>query len=153
MEDVYAAAPAEAAGLGSRFLGGMLVLRWLASGRRYFSRTIGLGVAEPATSEALDDVLDGYERLGISMFLVQSRRCRACTARSTSPTRRSASSWSPTASSTARAGSSPTSRRRPTRWTRRAYEYFSRLGFTRPYIRTHWTRLTDGEYDADLRPK
>ena len=22
-----------------------------------------------------------------------------------------------------------------------AYEYFSRLGFTRPYVRTHWTRL------------
>ena len=74
-QDVYAAAPAEfaeAAGLGSRFLGGTLVLRWVASGRRYFSRTIGLGVTEPATPEALDDVLDGYERLGISMFLVQS---------------------------------------------------------------------------------
>ena len=35
-QDVYAAAPAEftaAAGLGSLFLGGTLVLRWLASGR------------------------------------------------------------------------------------------------------------------------
>ncbi len=63
---------AEAAGLGSRFLGGTLVLRWAANGRRYFSRTIGLGVTEPATPEALDDVLDGYGRLGISMFLVQS---------------------------------------------------------------------------------
>jgi len=74
-QDVYAAAPAEfaeAAGLGTRYLGGTLVLRWLASGRRYFSRTIGLGVTEPATPEAIDDVLDGYERLGISMFLVQS---------------------------------------------------------------------------------
>ncbi len=27
-----------------------------------------------------------------------------------------------------------------------AYEYFSRLGFTRPYVRTHWTRPIDGEH-------
>ena len=27
-----------------------------------------------------------------------------------------------------------------------AYEYSSRLGFTRPYVRTHWTRLIDGEH-------
>jgi hypothetical protein len=26
-----------------------------------------------------------------------------------------------------------------------SYEYFSRLGFTRPYVRTHWTRPIDGE--------
>jgi hypothetical protein len=73
--DVYAASPAEfaeAAGLGSELLGGTLVLHWVASGRRYFSRTLGLGVVEPATEEAVDAILDGYARRGISMFLLQS---------------------------------------------------------------------------------
>ena len=43
--DLYAAAPAEfadSAGLGYLEVGGALVLRWAATGRRYFSRTIGL---------------------------------------------------------------------------------------------------------------
>ena len=74
-QDVYAAAPsafAETAGVGSEVLGGTLVLHWVASGRRYFSRTLGLGVLEPATEAAIDAILDGYARRGISMFLLQS---------------------------------------------------------------------------------
>ncbi|MGZ6707657.1 MAG: hypothetical protein ACXVFN_12040 [Solirubrobacteraceae bacterium] len=74
-EDMYGAAPpafARAAGIGTRRVAGALVLRWAATGRRYFSRAIGLGVAEPATPEAIDAVLDGYRAAGITMFLVQS---------------------------------------------------------------------------------
>jgi hypothetical protein len=73
--DVYAAAPrafASRAGIATEWIGGALVLRWAASGRRYFSRSIGLGVLEPATPETVDAVLDGYARAGIAMFLVQS---------------------------------------------------------------------------------
>jgi hypothetical protein len=73
--DLYAAAPpawASEAGISTRRVAGALVLSWAATGRRYFSRTIGLGMVEPATTEALDDVIDGYEAAGIAMFLVQS---------------------------------------------------------------------------------
>jgi hypothetical protein len=73
--DMYAAAPArfaESAGVGVREVGGALALSWRASGRRYFSRTIGLGVAEALTGTALDEIVGGYERAGISMFLLQS---------------------------------------------------------------------------------
>jgi hypothetical protein len=73
--DMYAAAPADfaqAAGVGSCEVAGALVLRWAATGRRYFSRTIGLGVQRPATAEAIDLILDGYARAGITMFLLQS---------------------------------------------------------------------------------
>jgi hypothetical protein len=73
--DVYAAAPADfaaAAGLGSTRVGGALVLRWAASGRRYFSRAIGLGVASTASEAALDEVLATFARSGIDMFLLQS---------------------------------------------------------------------------------
>lgn len=73
--DSYAAAPhdfAEAAGLGFRFVAGALVLRWAATGRRYFSRVVGLGVAQPATEEAIDDIVAGYRDAGITMFLLQS---------------------------------------------------------------------------------
>jgi hypothetical protein len=73
--DSYAAAPADfaaEAGLGSEQVEGTTVLRWAATGRRYFSRTIGLGVAQPATEEALDEIIGGYEAAGISMFLIQS---------------------------------------------------------------------------------
>jgi hypothetical protein len=73
--DLYAAAPADFAadaGVGSREVGGALVLRWAASGRRYFSRTIGLGVVEPATPEAIDEIVAGFEQAGITMFLLQS---------------------------------------------------------------------------------
>jgi hypothetical protein len=72
--DLYAAAPpefAEAAGLGTREAGGARVLSWRASGRRYFSRVIGLGVIVPATERALEDILCGYEDAGITMFLLQ----------------------------------------------------------------------------------
>jgi hypothetical protein len=48
------------------------VLRWAATGRRYFSRTIGLGVFEPANRAAIDEILDGYDQTGITMFLLQS---------------------------------------------------------------------------------
>jgi hypothetical protein len=73
--DMHAAAPAgfaRAAGLGADTIDGTLVLRWAATGRRYFSRTIGLGVAAPATAEAIDLVLEHYRRAGITMFLLQS---------------------------------------------------------------------------------
>jgi hypothetical protein len=73
--DLYAAAPADwsaAAGLGAQDVGGALVLGWAATGRRYLSRTIGLGVFEPANRAAIDEILDGYERAGIAMFLLQS---------------------------------------------------------------------------------
>ena len=72
--DLYAAAPpdfAEAAGLGSRVVAGARVLSWKASGRRYFSRVIGLGVTAPATEKALEDILSGYQEAGITMFLLQ----------------------------------------------------------------------------------
>lgn len=73
--DLYAAAPrewAEAAGHGSREIGGALVLHWRATGRRYFSRTIGLGVTAPASEAAIDAILACWEGLGIDAFLVQS---------------------------------------------------------------------------------
>jgi hypothetical protein len=73
--DMYSAAPkdfAEQAGIQAREAAGALVLEWAATGRRYFSRTIGLGVAQPATEGAIDDILHCYERAGITMFLLQS---------------------------------------------------------------------------------
>jgi hypothetical protein len=74
--DCYAAAPpewAKEAGISTRSVDGALVLNWVATGRRYFSRVIGLGVAAPATAEAIEDVLEGYERSGITMFLLTSQ--------------------------------------------------------------------------------
>jgi len=74
--DMYAAAPsdwAEEVGVATRWVGGALVLTWAATGRRYFSRAIGLGVLAPATEEALDDILGGYAGAGITMFLLQSQ--------------------------------------------------------------------------------
>src|SRR5438552_11974116 len=73
--DLYAAAPAdwaEAAGVETQEVGGALMLRWAATGRRYFSRAIGLGVVKPASRAAIEEILDGYERAGITMFLLQS---------------------------------------------------------------------------------
>jgi len=73
--DLYAAAPvdwAQRAGQSTRWVGGTLVLQWAATGRRYFSRAIGFGVVEPATPEALDEILAGWDAGGIDMFLVQS---------------------------------------------------------------------------------
>src|SRR5436305_9912985 len=73
--DLYAAAPsdfAEMAGVTTRQVGSALVLHWRATGRRYFSRAIGLGVTSPATERALDEIIGAYERAGISMFLLQS---------------------------------------------------------------------------------
>jgi hypothetical protein len=73
--DCYAAAPAdfaEQAGLGSREVGGATVLSWAATGRRYFSRSIGFGVARPARQRAVDEIIVGYEAAGISMFLLQA---------------------------------------------------------------------------------
>src|SRR5437763_7363208 len=73
--DLYAAAPAgwaAAAGLGTQEVGGALVLRWAATGRRYFSRAICLGLVEPASRAAIAEILDGYEQAGITMFLLQS---------------------------------------------------------------------------------
>ena len=78
--DMFEAVPAEfasAAGVGSREVAGALVINWAATGRRYFSRAIGLGVLEPATEAAIDDILDGFGRAGIDMFLLQSQpHCR-----------------------------------------------------------------------------
>jgi hypothetical protein len=75
--DLYGAAPADwaaEAGIGWHEAGGALVLRWAATGRRYFSRVIGLGVTRPATLEVLDATLAGYAAAGISQFLLQSLR-------------------------------------------------------------------------------
>ena len=72
--DLYAAAPAdfaEEAGVRTQYLDGTLVLSWAATGRRYFSRTIGLGVTTPATRGVIDAILDGYAAEGITMFLLQ----------------------------------------------------------------------------------
>jgi hypothetical protein len=73
--DLYAAAPADfarEAGLRTREVGGTLALSWAATGRRYFSRAIGLGVVEPATEKQLDEILGGWREAGITMFLLQS---------------------------------------------------------------------------------
>ncbi len=64
--DLYAAAPADwsaAAGLGAQEVGGAFVVRWAATGRRYFSRTIGLGVFEPANRAAIEEIIDGFDRV------------------------------------------------------------------------------------------
>jgi hypothetical protein len=74
--DMYAAAPREfarAAGVSTRQVAGALVTSWAATGRRYFSRTIGLGVLEPASEAVLDAVVAGYEEAGIDMFLIASQ--------------------------------------------------------------------------------
>src|SRR3954471_14751473 len=74
--DMYAAAPSEfarSAGVSTRTVNGALVISWAATKRRYFSRTIGLGVIEPATREALDDIVEGYADAGIRMFLIASQ--------------------------------------------------------------------------------
>jgi hypothetical protein len=73
--DLYAAAPrrwAASVGLESREVCRALVLSWAATGRRYFSRVIGLGVTECATEAAIDEIVKGYERAGITAFLLQS---------------------------------------------------------------------------------
>jgi len=73
--DLYAAAPADwaaAAGVDTDWVGGTLVIRWASTGRRYFSRAIGFGMAEPATPAAIDRILDGFDRRGITMFLIKS---------------------------------------------------------------------------------
>jgi hypothetical protein len=73
--DLYAAAPAgfaATAGVGVREQDGTVVLEWSQTGRRYFSRAIGFGVVEPATDEALDEILAGWDAAGIEMFLLQS---------------------------------------------------------------------------------
>jgi hypothetical protein len=73
--DLYAAAPPEfaaRAGVATREVAGARVLRWAASGRRYFNRAVGLGVVQPATPEALDEIIRWYAEAGISMFLLQS---------------------------------------------------------------------------------
>lgn len=79
-EDLYAAAPADwaaAAGHSTCRVDGTLVLSWAATGRRYFSRAIGLGVLRPASEREIDDIIAGYEQAGIDMFLVQSMlHCR-----------------------------------------------------------------------------
>ncbi|MGV1047189.1 MAG: hypothetical protein ACOYD4_01505 [Solirubrobacterales bacterium] len=73
--DLYAAAPPEWAAevdLGWRQIGAALVLHWGATGRRYFSRAIGLGVIAPASEAALDAILGLWRERGIEMFLLQS---------------------------------------------------------------------------------
>ncbi len=73
--DCYATAPddfAREVGLGSRRVGGVTVISWAASGRRYFSRAIGLGVVGPASEQVVDGIIRSYGDAGISMFLLQS---------------------------------------------------------------------------------
>lgn len=78
--DLYAAAPvdwAADAGVETHEVGGALMLCWAATGRRYFSRTIGVGLAEAATPALIEEILDRYQRAGITMFLLQSLpQCR-----------------------------------------------------------------------------
>jgi hypothetical protein len=74
-EDCYAAAPAAFAaqvGLDTREVDGATVISWAATGRRYFSRAIGLGVTRPTTEQAIDEIIRGYADAGIAMFLLQS---------------------------------------------------------------------------------
>jgi hypothetical protein len=74
-EDLYAAAPrkwAAEAGLRTSRVGETLVISWAATGRRYFSRAIGLGVLAPATAEQLDEILGIWKQTQIDMFLIQS---------------------------------------------------------------------------------
>ena len=74
-EDLYAAAPREwaaEAGLRTSRVGETLVIGWAATGRRYFSRAIGLGVLAPATAEQLDEILGIWKQTQIDMFLIQS---------------------------------------------------------------------------------
>ena len=73
--DVYAAAPTafrDEIGIETASIAGALVIAWRTSGRRYFSRSIGLGVAEPATPPAIDAVIGWFEEREIAMFLLQS---------------------------------------------------------------------------------
>ena len=73
--DLYSAAPtgwAADAGLMAEERDGTVVLQWAATGRRYFTRAIGLGVTGPATESSLDEILGGFEKAGIDMFLLQS---------------------------------------------------------------------------------
>jgi|SRR3954451_1536265 len=75
-EDMFRAAPpefAEAAGVTARRVAGALVIEWAATGRRYFSRAIGLGVLERTTPADIDLILDRYRASGIGMFLLQSQ--------------------------------------------------------------------------------
>ncbi len=75
-DDMFRAAPAqfaESAGLSARRVAGALVIEWAATGRRYFSRAIGLGVVQPATPAHVDEILGGWREAGISMFLLQSQ--------------------------------------------------------------------------------
>ena len=84
--DLYAAAPADwaaSAGLGLARVGGALVLRWAATGRRYFSRAIGLGVVEPASRAAIDEILERLRARPGSRCSCSSR-CRTAGRPSTS---------------------------------------------------------------------
>jgi hypothetical protein len=79
--DLYAVAPAdfaETVGLGFREVAGGLVLRWAATGRRYFSRAIGPAVIAPATEADIDDILAGAPSHSVRSL----RRQRRCLARS-----------------------------------------------------------------------
>jgi hypothetical protein len=73
--DLYEACPpgwARDANQGLREIGGALALHWGATGRRYFSRAIGLGVTVPGSEQTIDAILGLWDELGIDMWLVQS---------------------------------------------------------------------------------
>src|SRR4029079_19185221 len=73
--DLYAAAPAEwasEAGLRTWWIGDTAETHWAVTGRRYFSRAIGLGVTAPATEAGVDDILALWERLGVTIWRIQS---------------------------------------------------------------------------------
>jgi hypothetical protein len=75
-EDMFRAAPAafaKSAGVSARRVAGALVIQWASTGRRYFSRAIGLGVVEPVTPDDVDAILGDYRDAGIDMFLLQSQ--------------------------------------------------------------------------------
>src|SRR5947208_13941094 len=71
--DLYAAAPADwsaAAGLGAQELVGAFVVRWAASGRRYFSRTYVLCVFVQAKRVAIDEIYECLYLIGITWLLL-----------------------------------------------------------------------------------
>src|SRR5690348_5030447 len=73
--DLYSAAPvawARSVGLHARTSEDGVVLAWAATGRRYFSRAIGLGVLRPASAATVAEIVRTYERDGIHAFLLQS---------------------------------------------------------------------------------
>jgi hypothetical protein len=80
--DLVAAAPPDHAarlGLGARRVGAALVVQCPGGGfdRGLFNRPIGLGVVEPATREAVAEIVAGFRAAGVRRFMLVSQpHCR-----------------------------------------------------------------------------